>query len=463
MQPNHNPEMYRRRRRNLMDFMRSGGERSDSGVAILPTAREQTRNGDVLYPFRPDSDFYYLTQFAEPDAVAVLIPDRAEGEFVLFCRENDPQQEIWDGPRQGLAGARVNYHADQSFPITELGQRLPHLIKNHHRLFTPMGRYPEFDKDLQHWVNATRARTRAGIHAPGEFVDIGHILHEMRLIKKPDEQNLMRRAAKLSAAAHRRALRSAAPGSYEYQVQAELECEFRLGGSASPAYPSIVAGGKNACVLHYIENNCQLQDGDLLLIDAGAELDCYAADITRTFPVNGKFSPAQRAIYEIVLAAQQAAIAEVVAGRSVTDYHNAAARVLTEGLRELKLLRGEVNELLETGAHKKFTLHQTGHWLGMDVHDVGDYKVDGEWRVLESGMVLTVEPGLYIRPSADIDPKWHNIGIRIEDDILITRAGNENLSADAPKQIAEIEAYMAEHNPHAHSAAKSFPQSPAAA
>ena len=419
-----------------MHFMRDG-------VAVIPTAAHQSRNGDVRFPFRPDSNFYYLTHFPEPEAVAVLAPGRDEGEFILFCRERDADKEVWDGRREGLEGAREKYGADQSFPIGELSKRLPKILENRARVFAGMGRDKEFDSDLIGWINTVRERQRAGVNAPGEFADLGHILHEMRVIKRRDEQKLMRAAAKISCAAHKVAMRATAPGVYEYQVQAELECAFRRAGSASPAYPSIVAGGANACILHYTENNRVLADGDLLLIDAGAELDCYASDITRTFPVSGKFSGAQKAVYEIVLAAQKAAIDSIKPEREMDAHQTVATEVLTDGLIDIGLLSGERNELIETNAAKKFTLHRIGHWLGMDVHDVGDYKIDRQWRLLEAGMALTVEPGLYIPASADVDAKWHDIGVRIEDDILVTRDGNEVLSADAPKEVGDIEAWMA--------------------
>lgn len=430
-------DIHRHRRQDLMDFMRGG-------IAIIPTAPQQPRNGDVLYPYRPDSDFYYLTHFPEPNAIAVLAPGNPDGEYILFCQERDPKAELWDGRRHGLQGACETFAADQSFPIKEFHDRLPALLKNRERVFVTMGRYPDFDRRLIDCTRNLRESQRAGIHPPAEFVDLGRILHEFRLIKKPDEQKLMRRAAQISAAGHRRAMRTTTPGQYEYQVQAELECEFALGGGTTPAYPSIVASGENACILHYTENHARLQDGDLLLIDAGAELDCYAADITRTFPVNGKFTPEQRALYEIVLTAQRAAIQSVQPQQPVSQYHETATRALTEGLTELGLLKGSREELMETRAYEQFYMHRTGHWLGMDVHDVGDYKVDEQWRLLEPGMVLTVEPGLYITPHKKVPPKWHNIGIRIEDDILVTRTGNENLSADAPVEIADIETLMAE-------------------
>ncbi len=413
------------------------------GIAILTTAHHQLRNGDVLFQFRPDSDFFYLTNFPEPEAVAVFIPNRVEGEFMLFCRQKDPAKEQWDGLRAGLEGAVKDYGADQAFPIEQLDQHLPALLDNRDKVFTMMGRYPEFDSELLNNINAVRSNRRSGAHAPGEYVDLRHILHEMRLIKKKDEIKIMRAAGKLAAAGHIRAMQSTAPGKYEYQVQAEMECVFSLGGSQFPAYPSIVAGGKNACILHYVENNAELNDGDLLLIDAGAEVDCYASDITRTFPVNGKYSGPQRALYEIVLASQKAAIAEVKPNTSVFQYHETAVRVITEGLIDIGLLSGEVNELIETNAYHRFYMHRTGHWLGMDVHDVGDYKIDEDWRILEPGMVLTVEPGLYISAEDDIDTKWHDIGIRIEDDVHVTSKGNEVLTKDVPSEMDDVEALMA--------------------
>ncbi len=439
-QPRHNnvamtTDPYQQRRQDLMHFI-------DDGIIILTTAHHQTRNSDVLFQFRPDSDFYYLTHFPEPEAVAVFIPNRAEGEFLLFCREKDPTKEKWDGHRAGLEGAVSEYGADQAFPITQLAQKLPELLNHRDKVYTVMGRYPEFDGELLNCINTVRGGRRAGTHATGEYIDLRHILHEMRLIKNKDEIKIMRSAAKLSASAHKRAMQCTRPGKFEYQVQAEMECTFRLGGSPYNAYPSIVAGGSNACTLHYIENNGRLHDGDLLLIDAGAEVDCYASDITRTFPVNGKYSDAQKALYSIVLAAQKDAIDAIKPNNRVVEYHEVAVRTLTEGLVDIGLLRGEINELIDTDAYQSFYMHRTGHWLGMDVHDVGEYKIEGQWRILEPGMVLTVEPGLYVSPSDDIDPKWHNIGIRIEDDIRVTRHGNEILSADAPKEIDEIEALM---------------------
>ena len=428
--------IHQRRRQDLMYLMRDG-------IAVIPNAPVQARNSDVFYPYRADSDFYYLTHFPEPESVAVLAPGRVDGDFILFCRERDADQEAWDGARAGLEGAREIYGATQSYPISALGEVLPNLLHNCARVFAPLGRYADFDNDLIDWIRAVRSHQRIGVHAPGELVDLGHLLHEMRVIKKKDECQLMRRAAKISANGHCRAMQCAQAGLYEYQVQAEMERAFFYEGARACAYPSIVASGANACTLHYIDNRRAMQDGELLLIDAGAELDCYAADITRTFPVNGKFTSAQRAVYEVVLCAQKAAIDAVVAERTVNDYHQVAGETLTDGLIELGILRGERNELIERGAHRRFTMHRAGHWLGMDVHDVGDYKIDDQWRTLEAGMVLTVEPGLYFPPDEDIDEQWRNIGVRIEDDVLVTRDGNEVLSRDAPKEVDEIETLMA--------------------
>ncbi|KPK10946.1 MAG: Xaa-Pro aminopeptidase [Acidithiobacillales bacterium SG8_45] len=424
------------RRRDVMQHM-------GSGVAIIPTAPVQVRNRDVDYQFRPDSDFFYLTHFPEPEAVLVLVPDRPQGEYILFCRERDPEKEIWDGYRAGIDGACEQYGADDAFPIDDIDEILPGLLENRDKVFCNMGRYPDFDKRLMGWVNDVRAKSRNGVHAPGEFVDLDHIVHEMRLFKRADEVRTMRRAARISSQAHIRAMQTCKPGLYEYQIEAELLHEFRRNGSQYPAYPSIVGSGANGCILHYIENNAQMKDGDLLLIDAGCELDGYASDITRTFPVNGKFSPEQKAIYEIVLAAQHAAIEQVRPGNHWNDPHEAAVKVLVDGLLDLKLLKGKADDLIEKQEYRKFYMHRTGHWLGMDVHDVGDYKVDGIWRLLEPGLVLTVEPGLYISAGQKgVDKRWWNIGIRIEDDVLVTRSGNEVLSVDAPKAIKDIEAIM---------------------
>ena len=428
---------YERRRRELMQLM-------DGGVAVFPTAPEATRNSDVLYPFRPDSDFYYLTHFPEPAAVAVLVPGRPQGEFILFCRERDPEKETWNGRRRGLEGAVQDYGADDAFPIDDIAEILPGLLEDQDRIYCNMGRYLDFDNRLFQWVNEIRTKVRTGIRAPGEFIDVGHILHELRLVKRKEEIRTMKLAARVSAAAHCRAMRACCPDKNEFEIESELEYEFRKGGAHAPAYPSIVAGGANACILHYTENCDRLRDGELLLIDAGAEIDCYASDITRTFPINGRYSGEQRALYDVVLLAQEAAIDQIVPGTTWNRPHEAAVRVLTEGLVDLGLLAGPIEPLIENQKYRRFYMHRTGHWLGMDVHDVGDYKVGGEWRVLEPGMTLTVEPGLYVTPIDDVDARWHNLGIRIEDDVLVTRKGYEILTADVPKRPEEIEALMME-------------------
>lgn len=421
------------------DVMRHMG----SGVAIIPTSPTRIRNRDVEYIFRPDSDFFYLTHFPEPEAVAVLVPERPQGEYILFCRERDAKKEVWEGTRVGIDGARELYGADDAFPIDDMDEILPGLLENRDKVFCNIGRYPEFDTQLMAWVNEVRAKSRNGVHAPGEFVDLEHILHEMRMIKRADEVRIMRRAAKISAQAHRRAMQACRPGMYEYQLEAELLYEFRKNGSSYPAYPPIVGSGANSCILHYIENKDRLNDGDVVLIDAGCEYDSYASDITRTFPVNGKFTGEQRAVYELVLAAQAAAIEKVRAGNHWNDPHEAAVHVLAEGLLALKILKGSVDQILEEKEYQCFYMHRTGHWLGMDVHDVGDYKVDGIWRLLEPGLVMTVEPGLYIAAgSKGVAKRWWNIGIRIEDDVLVTRESCEILSMDAPKTIEDIESLM---------------------
>ncbi len=416
----------------------------EDAVVILPTAPMRTRNRDVEYPYRPDSDFYYLTGFPEPEAVAVLAPGRPHGDYVLFCRERDPQMETWNGARAGQDGAVETYGASDSFPFADIDDILPGLLENRERVYYTMGIHAEFDQRLIGWINRLRAQGRAGVHAPGEFVALDHLLHDMRLFKSAAEVRTMRKAGQISARAHRRAMQCCRPGVWEYQLEAELLHEFMHAGSRSPAYPSIVGGGANGCVLHYIENSAALNEGELVLIDAGAEYDYYAADITRTFPVSGAFSPAQRALYEVVLAAQEAAIEKVRPGNHWNEPHTAAVRVLTEGMVELGILKGQPRQLIKDGAYRRFYMHRTGHWLGMDVHDVGDYKIDGEWRLLEPGMVMTVEPGLYIPAgSRGVAKKWWNIGIRIEDDVLVTKDGCEVLTADAPKHPDDIESVMA--------------------
>ncbi len=428
---------FARRRKQLMRMM------GRDSIAIVPAAPEKIRNRDVEYPYRPDSDFYYLTGFGEPDAVAVLIPGRPHGEYLVFCRERDPKMETWVGRRAGTQGAIDEYGADDAFPIGDIDDILPGLLESCERVFYTMGSFPEFDRQVINWVNCIRQGARAGARTPDEFISLEHLLHDMRLYKSRSEVRVMRAAARVACRAHRRAMQVCRPGLHEYEIEAELLHEFRQ-ANMEPAYPSIVGGGENGCVLHYTSNHAQLNEGDLLLIDAGAEYDCYASDITRTFPVNGRFSPAQKALYEVVLAAQTAAIAQVQPGNHWNDPHQAAVKVLTRGLVKLGILKGKPSELIRKEAYRRFYMHRTGHWLGMDVHDVGDYKVGGEWRVLEPGMLLTVEPGIYIPAGTrGVARKWWNIGIRIEDDVLVTRDGHDVLSDPVPKSVDEIEALMA--------------------
>ncbi len=431
-----NIKEFAHRRKRLMQMM------DKDSVAILPAVPICMRNRDVEYQYRPDSDFFYLTGFSEPEAVMVMVPGRKHGEYILFCRENDPVMETWNGPRAGQDGAMDEYGADDSFPIDDIDDILPGLLENKSRVFYTMGIHKDFDQRLIGWVNRLREQSRAGIHTPGEFVALEHHLHDMRLYKSSYEVTRMRKAAKISAKAHIRAMQVCKPGMYEYQIEAELHHYFAIQGARSPAYSSIVGGGKNSCILHYVNNDAVLNDGDVLLIDAGAEFECYAADISRTFPVNGVFSKEQKALYQLVLDAQYAAIEQVQPGNHWNQVHEAAVKVLTKGLIKLGLLKSTPAKAIKSEAYKKFYMHRTGHWLGMDVHDVGDYKIDNEWRVLEPGMVLTVEPGLYIAPMKGVAKKWHNIGIRIEDDVLVTKKGHDILSKDTPKEIDEIEALM---------------------
>jgi Xaa-Pro aminopeptidase len=429
---------FKRRRRQLMGMM------GPDSVAILPTSKQAVRNRDVHHPFRPDSDFQYLTGFPEPEAVMVLVPGRRHGEYILFCREKDPTKEMWDGYRTGLEGAVDDYGADDAFPITDLDDILPGLLEEKERVFFAMGSDPAFDNKVSDWVSQVRSRARAGVHGPIEFLALDHFLHDMRLYKSRAEVAVMRRAARLSAQAHGQLMRECRPGMHEYQLASLFSHHCQMHGASQLAYPSIVGGGNNACVLHYVDNQQPLRDGDLVLIDAGCEIDCYASDITRTFPVNGRFSEPQRILYELVLEAQLAAIDKVRAGNHWNDPHQAAVRVLTKGLLKLGLLRGTLPKALKASSYSRYYMHRTGHWLGMDVHDVGDYKRDGKWRVLEPGMVLTIEPGLYIPlGTKGVAKKWQGIGIRIEDDVLVTRDGPDVLSRDAPKSVEGIEALMA--------------------
>ncbi len=428
---------FKKRRKHLMQRIGIGN------IALIGSASVRTRNRDVDYPFRQDSDFYYLTGFNEPDSLAVFIPGREKGEYILFCREFDEKKALWEGAHAGLEGATKHYAADDSFPIDDLDDILPGLLENKTKVFYPMGRDPDLDHQLLEWINHLRSQSRTGVTAPGELVSLEHIVHEMRLYKSAAELKLMRRAAEVSAQAHVNAMKNCKAGKYEYQIEAEIVYNFMVEGLRAVAYPSIVAGGKNACTLHYVENKDRLQNGDLLLIDAGAECDHYAADITRTFPISGKFSEPQRLLYQLVLDAQAAAIEQIKPGAPWNAAHDASVEVLTKGLVELGLLKGKVKKLIKDEKYKQFYMHRIGHWLGMDVHDVGDYKIDQEWRLLEPGMVLTVEPGLYIPADCKaVDAEWRGIGIRIEDDILVTEQGYEILTHAVPKSIADIEALM---------------------
>ncbi len=429
---------YARRRQALMQQMAPGS------IALLPAAPVQIRNRDVEQTYRQDSDFQYLTGFPEPEAVLALIPGREHGEYVLFCRERNPERELWDGLRAGQDGAMRSYGADNAFPIDAIDEILPGLIEGRSRVYYAMGASPEFDRQLVGWLNTIRSRARQGATPPSEFVALDHLLHEMRLFKSAAEVEVMQVAADISARAHVRAMQASRPGLHEYHLEAELDYEFRKGGAKMPAYGSIVAGGRNACILHYRENDAPLHDGDLVLIDAGCEIDCYASDITRTFPVNGRFSPEQKAIYELVLKANLEAFHYIAPGRHWNEAHEATVRVIVAGLVELGLLAGEVDELIEREAYKPFYMHRAGHWLGMDVHDVGDYKIGGVWRELEPGMCMTVEPGIYIADDNEaVEERWRGIGVRIEDDVVVTAEGCRILTGGVPKSVAEIEALMA--------------------
>lgn len=428
---------YARRRKELMQKI------GPNGIAILPSAAEISRNGDALYPFRQNSDFYYLTGFDEPQAVLVLAPKRKDGEYILFNRVRDRDHEIWDGPRAGQEGARKDFLADQAFPMAELANILPDLLTDRDAIHYTLGVNSAFDALLLDVVNKIRAKIRSGSQLPVAFHDVSPSLHEMRLFKSPAEVAVMQKAVDISAKAHVRAMQACKPGMNEYQLEAELMYEFQRHGARSPAYNSIVGAGRNTCILHYIKNDQVIDYGDLVLIDAGAEYQNYASDITRTFPANGRFSEEQRAIYELVLASQYAAIKAAKPGASWTVMQDAILKVLTQGLVDLGILKGNVDDLIEKEAYFPFYMHRSGHWLGLDVHDAGRYRVGDKWRKLMPGMMLTIEPGLYI--SADIPgvhKRWHNIGVRIEDNVLVTEQKCEVLSQHIPKTVADIEALM---------------------
>ncbi|MGH8630485.1 MAG: aminopeptidase P N-terminal domain-containing protein, partial [Burkholderiales bacterium] len=393
------------------------------------------------YPYRFDSYFYYLCGFPEPDAVLVLLAG-GQSKSLLFCRDKDPEREIWDGYRFGPEAAREAFALDEAHSIARLDELMPQLLANQPTVFCDIGSDPAWDARLIGWLNQVRGQVRSGVAAPSEIRDIRAGLDDMRLRKDAMELGNMRRAAQISSQAHRRAMQATRPGLREFQIEAELLHEFRRHGAQAPAYTPIVAGGANCCVLHYVRNDAELKDGDLLLIDAGCEVEGYASDITRTFPVNGRFSGAQRDIYELVLAAQAAAISQVKPGNEWEDPHRAAVKVLAQGMIDFGLCKGTVDAVIESGDYRRFFMHRTGHWLGMDVHDAGDYKRDGAWLKLEPGMVLTVEPGCYVRPGEGVPEKFWNIGVRVEDDALVTPGGCDILTAEAPKRVADVEALM---------------------
>ena len=425
--------------RRRAQLMASAG---DGAILILPAATERVRSRDTHFPYRQDSDFWYLTGFAEPEAVLVLVPGRKHGESILFCRERDPEREGWDGPRLGPDGVVDQLGVDDAYPISDIDDILPGLLEGRRRVHYHLGRDPDFDLKLIGWLNRVRAQVRHGAQPPQEFLELGHLLDEQRLFKSADEIRLMQRAADISVEAHRAAMRAARPGIHEYELQAELERVFRM-HDAEPAYASIVGTGANACVLHYRDNRARSKAGELVLIDAGAEYRGYAADITRTFPVGGRFSKQQRAIHDLVCAAQAAALAQARPGVAYEAGHVAAVEVLTEGLLALGLLQGNLGEAIKREDYKRFYRHKTGHWLGLDVHDVGEYRLDGESRLLEPGMVFTIEPGLYIPAAPDLPAKWHGIGVRIEDDVLVTADGHRVLTGALERSADEVEALMA--------------------
>ncbi|MBB3277953.1 MULTISPECIES: aminopeptidase P N-terminal domain-containing protein [Pseudoxanthomonas] len=428
---------FARRRRQLM---RMAG---NDAILVLPAAPERVRSHDTHYPYRQDSDFWYLCGFPEPEAVLVLVPGRRHGETLLFCRERDPERESWDGPRAGQEGAVEHYGMDDAYPIEDLDEILPGLLEGRSRVYYHFGRDADFDLKLIGWVRHVRAQVRQGAQPPHEFLELGHLLHDLRLFKSKEELKLMQRAADISIEAHRAAMRTVRPGIHEYELQADVERVFRA-NDAWPAYGSIVGAGANACVLHYRANNGVARDGDLVLIDAGAEFRGYASDITRTFPVNGRFSPAQRALHDLVGQAQQAALAQAQPGVPYEAGHLAAVEVLTEGLLRLGLLKGSLERNIAEGHYRRFYRHKTGHWLGLDVHDVGDYRIEGESRLLEPGMVFTIEPGLYVSPDdTSVAEKWRGIGIRTEDDVVITADGHRVLTDGLARSAEEIEAAMA--------------------
>ena len=430
-----NLQEFQQRRATLLANM---GE----GVAIIPTAPEVIRNRDSNYPYRFDSYFYYLTGFKEPEALLVLVAGSTP-KSILFCRDKDMEREIWDGFRYGAEAAKAEFGFDEAYSFNQLDEMLPKLLGNQPKLFYSLGADAGWDVRVTGWLNQVKAQARVGISTPDDIFDVRKLVDEMRLYKSAYEIDVMRRSASIAAAAHLRAMQKVRAGKMEYEIEAEFLHEFYRKGAQAPAYTSIVAGGANACTLHYNANNCVLKDGDLLLIDAGCELDGYASDITRTFPVSGKFSGAQKEMYELVLAAQAAAIAKVNVSNHWNAPHEAALEVLAQGFIDLKLCKGSLSGVIESGDYKQFYMHRTGHWLGLDVHDAGEYKDKaGNWRMLEAGMMLTVEPGCYIRPADNVPKHFWDIGIRIEDDVLVTTADAEVLTKNAIKSVTDIESIM---------------------
>ncbi|MGB7451197.1 MAG: aminopeptidase P N-terminal domain-containing protein [Lysobacterales bacterium] len=428
---------YIKRRQRLMEMV------GDESVVIVRAAVHKIRNNDVRYPYRQDSDFMYLSGFSEPEAMIVLLPQAKSGRSILFCRERDPHREMWDGLMTGTNGAVEQFGFDKAFPISEIAERLPPMLHGRERVYYDLGKDPDFDQLLIGWMNEFRAKTRKKFHAPDEIIALGHNLHEMRLFKSRTEITTMKKSARIAASAHRRAMQICKPGMNEAEIHGELMRTFIL-NQCEASYIPIVGGGANACVLHYISNRDTLNDGDLLLIDAGAEFDGYASDITRTFPVNGKFTGPQKDLYQVVLESQLKAIDSVRAGNPWEHVHETAVRVATEGMIDLGILKSGLEEALEEEYFKDYYVHNTGHWLGLDVHDVGEYEIDGHSRVLEPGMVFTVEPGIYIPPTATaVGEAWRGMGIRIEDNVVVTRADADILTSDICKTTTDIEELMA--------------------
>jgi Xaa-Pro aminopeptidase len=431
------PEEFARRRQEFLGFL------GDGNIAVIANSSKKHRNRDVHFPFRSDSDFYYLTGLAQEDTIAVFIPGRKRGEYILFCYEKDPKKELWDGEMVGVDEAINLYGADDAFPLDDIDDILPGMLENRHKLVYNMGSNPYLDHHLVQWINRIKEFSRTGVHAPEEIASHDAILHEMRLKKSREEIKKMRMAANITARAHERAMRYCKPGMYEFQLEAEILYEVRRSGAQSVAYSSIVASGPNACVLHYINNARKIRRHDLVLIDAGAEYDHYAADVTRTFPASGKFTAAQKSLYQVVLDAQLAAIAKAMPGTHWNESHEAAVQVVAYGLKHLGLVKGSMQEIIEKNKYRKYFMHRAGHWLGMDVHDVGEYKISGKWRILEPGMMLTIEPGIYVPPDDEtVAKRWRGIGIRIEDDVLVTRKEPEVLTQGIVKEVSDVEALV---------------------